>query len=311
MRTLPECLACILGDVFVAAQETTDDQTALRVARAACVYLSCHFDYSVPPSYHITEVHRILKRMTGQSEPFAQRRRQANDAGLRLAAGVAQQAAGTADSAARFRLLAMWALAANSLDSRTAGTGYAFDPAAAYAFLFGYFQRIPALDQIDMLYRHAANGKRVLYVHDNVGEMALDGLFIKELRGHGCRVTSAVRGGPITSDATWADAIYLGLDRQADSIIVAGPDTLGISFREPSDDLLNELEQADLIIAKGQANFYVFSEQSGVLRAPVFCVFTVKCEPVGRELGLHRRDTVAAFLPLATVTQPTPADRES
>jgi uncharacterized protein with ATP-grasp and redox domains len=241
MRTLPECLACILGDVFVAAQETTDDQTALRVARAACVYLSCHFDYSVPPSYHITEVHRILKRMTGQSEPFAQRRRQANDAGLRLAAGVAQQAAGTADSAARFRLLAMWALAANSLDSRTAGTGYAFDPAAAYEFLFGYFQRIPALDQIDMLYRHAANGKRVLYVHDNVGEMALDGLFIKELRGHGCRVTSAVRGGPITSDATWADAIYLGLDRQADSIIVAGPDTLGISFREPSDDLLRLL----------------------------------------------------------------------
>ena len=88
----------------------------------------------MPPSHHITEVHRILKRLTGQAEPFAQRRRQANDAGLRIAARVAEQAGAMADPADRFRYLALWALAANSLDSRTAGTGYAFDPAAAYDY---------------------------------------------------------------------------------------------------------------------------------------------------------------------------------
>lgn len=311
MRTVPECLTCILGDVYAAAQQTTDGETALRVARAACAYLSSHFDFTVPPSYHITEVHRILKRLTGQAEPFAQRRRQANDAGLRIAARVAEQACAMADPADRFRYLALWALAANSLDSRTAGTGYAFDPTAAYDYLLGYFHRTPVLDQIDTLYRQASNGQRVLYVHDNVGEVALDGLFIKELRGGGCQVISAVRGGPITSDATWADAMYLGLAQQANSMILAGPDTLGISFREASADLLRELEQADVVIAKGQANYYVFSEQAGALRAPVFCLFTVKCEAVGQAIGLRRRDTVAAFLPLAAAPLSVQVTRES
>jgi uncharacterized protein with ATP-grasp and redox domains len=306
MRAVPECLACILGDVYSAARQTTDGETALRVAQAACAYLSSHFDYTAPPSYHITEVHRILKRLTGQAEPFAERRRQANHAGLRIAARVAEQAGVMVDPAARFRFLALWALAANSLDSRTAGTGYAFDAAAAYKYLLGYLRRTPALDQIDSLYQRAAIGKRVLFIHDNVGEMALDGLFVRELRCNGCYVVSAVRGGPITSDATWDDAMFLGLDQQADSIIVAGPDTLGISLREASADLLCELERADLVIAKGQANFYVLSEQAGALHPPVFSLFTVKCEAVGREAGLHRGDTVAAFLPLAP---DSPADQ--
>ncbi len=298
MLTLPECLTCILGDVHAAAQQTTDAETALRVSRAACAYLASHFDYVVPPSYHITEVHRILKRLTGQAEPFAERRREANDAGLRIASRVAEQAAVIPDPWDRFRYLALWALAANSLDSRTAGTGYAFDPALAYDYLLAYLQHQPDRDQLAELYEMVQGPRRVLYVHDNVGEMALDGLFIRALRDQGCHVVSAVRGGPITSDATWADAEYLGLHQQADSVILAGPDTLGISFREASQDLLREFRQADVILAKGQANYYVLSEHTGSLRAPIFCLFTVKCDVVGRAIGLHRRDTIAAFLPL-------------
>jgi uncharacterized protein with ATP-grasp and redox domains len=307
MRAVPDCLTCILGDVYAAARQIADGETALRVSRAACAYLSAHFDYTAPPSYHITEVHRILKRLTGQSEPFAQRRRQANDVGLRLAAGVAHQASALDDPVSRFRFLALWALAANSLDSRTAGTGYDFDPAATHEYLLGYVRRTPARDQIGALYQRAATSKRVLFIHDNVGEMALDGLLVRELRFNGSHVVSAVRGGAITSDATWDDAIYLGLDQQADSIVVAGPDTLGISLREASAELLHELEQADMVIAKGQANYYVLSEQAVGHGTPVFCLFTVKCEAVGRAVGLHRGDTVAAFLPLApdsAVTEP-------
>jgi damage-control phosphatase, subfamily I len=304
MRTVPECLACILGDVYAAAQQTTDAETALRVARASCGYLSSNFDYTVPPSYHITEVHRILKRLTGQAEPFAQRRRQANDAGLQIAGRVAEQASTMSDPADRFRYFALWALAANSLDSRTAGTGYAFDPATAFDYLLGYVQRAPVLDRIGALHNQVSSGQRVLYIHDNVGEIALDGLLIEAMRGMGSQVISAVRGGPITSDATWADAMYVRLDQQASSIVVAGPDTLGISLREASPELLRELEQADVIIAKGQANYYVFSEEAASLRKPVFCLFTVKCGVVGQTIGLQRRDTVAAFLPLGEAPEP-------
>ncbi|GAH29734.1 unnamed protein product, partial [marine sediment metagenome] len=49
-------------------------------------------------------------------------------------------------------------------------------------------------------------------------------------RRYGSSVTSVLRGGPITSDATMEDGEEVGLQEAASEIILAGPDTLGISF---------------------------------------------------------------------------------
>ena len=296
MRTVPDCLICILGDVYAAAQQVSEPKTALAVARAASDYLAANFDYELPPSYHITQVHRILKQQAELVEPFADRRRKTNDVGMEIAQKVAREAAEIGNLPGRLRYLALWALAANSLDSRTAGTGYAFDPAGAYDYLFGYFQRDPARDELDALVQYVAGGPRVLYIHDNVGELALDALLVRELRDSGCHVTSAVRGGPITSDATWNDALYVGLDSAASVLILAGPDTLGISFAEMSPQLTSELGRADLVIAKGQANYYVLSEFRNQIPGRVFAMFTVKCQAVARVLGVETRSAVCAFL---------------
>ena len=183
MRTVPDCLVCILGDVFAAARQTTDEATALEVARAASAYLAREFDYSLPPSYHITAVHRILKELTGVAEPFADRRRQANEVGLQIAERIGRELDQAPEPAARIRQAALWALAANSLDSRTAGTGYSFDPAGAYDYLFGYYQKDPVIDELEELQAEIwPRAQRILYIHDNVGEIALDGLLIRELR---------------------------------------------------------------------------------------------------------------------------------
>jgi damage-control phosphatase, subfamily I len=296
MRTRPECLTCILGDVYAAARQLAGPEAALEVARAASGYLAGSFDLAQPPSYPITQVHRLLKHILGLPVPFAEQRRRANDIGREVAVRIAAEAATAGDPRDRLRLVAQWALAGNSLDSRTAGTGYTFDPATSLAYLSGYVQRGLAEDQLDALYDLVRRKPRVLFIHDNVGEMALDVLLIRELRDLGCFVTAAVRGGPITSDATWDDAIYLGLDREADRLILAGPDTLGISFAEMSPELRRELGQADLVIAKGQANYYVLSEYREQVPGAVFCLFTVKCAVVGEVLGVERRSAMALFI---------------
>lgn len=312
MLTTPDCLVCILGDVFAAARQTTDGATALRVARAASGYLAREFDYSLPPSYHITAVHRILKAITGVAEPFAERRRQTNAIGIDISERIKHEIDAEHTPGARIRQAALWALAANSLDSRTAGMGYSFDPEGAYDYLFGYYQKDPALDSLDELAGLLAPGMGVVYIHDNVGEIALDGLLIAEMRNTGCHVTSAVRGGPITSDATWDDALAVGLDRQVDRLILAGPDTLGVSFAEMSPDLRAALAGCDLVVAKGQANYYVLSEHWPQVRGRVFSLFTVKCQVVAAACGVPRRATIAAFLPMAaTGTAPRPAADQS
>jgi uncharacterized protein with ATP-grasp and redox domains len=295
--TVPACLPCILGDVQAAAfQCVPDEATRLAVVRAALAHLAESWSYDVPPSYHITAVHRVLKRVAGLPVPFAETRARANQVGRQLAGSVAEQAATMGDDRERFRFLCRWALAANSLDSRTPGTGYAFDPAQARETFAPYLDRPPAVDHLDALFDLVRVAPDVLYIHDNVGEIALDAVLIRELRRHGCRVTSAVRGGPITSDATLDDAMIVGLDQATDTLILAGPDTLGISFLEMSDDLRAALTSASLVIAKGQANYYVFSEYRHQIPGQVFALFTVKCRPVAEQWDTERRATVAAFL---------------
>jgi uncharacterized protein with ATP-grasp and redox domains len=296
MRTTPTCLTCILGDVHAAAQQVTDDvSTQLKVARNAMTFLAETFGYEQVPSYYITGVHRILKRDTGVPVPFEESRRQLNQVGLQIAAHLQEEAEGL-EGEARFRFLARWALAGNSLDSRTVGIGYGFDPERTLQHLQGYLDRGLALDHLGRLYRRVLARTPVLYIHDNVGEIALDKLFLQELRRLGCRATSALRGGPITSDATMDDGRMVGLEEAVDRLIVAGPDTLGISWEEASPELRQAMETAPLIIAKGQANYYVLSEHRAKLTGEVFCLFTVKCQPVADVLGVQPKQAVGIFL---------------
>lgn len=296
MRARPTCLTCVLGDVYAAAQQVTPDvSTQLKVAKDAMEFLAQSFGHEQVPSYYITEVHRILKRDTGIGIPFEESRRQLNQAGLAIASHL-RQGAERLQGEARFRFLARWVLAGNSLDSRTVGIGYGFDPDKTLQHLQSYVDRGMALDHLDRLYQRVVAKTPILYIHDNVGEIALDKLFIQELRRLGCHVTSALRGGPVTSDATMEDGRMVGLDTAVDRMIEAGPDTLGISWEEASPELKEAMQSASLIIAKGQANYYVFSEHRAKLRGEVFCLFTIKCQPVADVLGVQPKQAVGVFL---------------
>jgi uncharacterized protein with ATP-grasp and redox domains len=296
MRTTPACLTCILGDVYAAAQQVTSDvPTQLAVAKDAMAFLAKSFGHERVPSYYITEVHRILKRDTGVPVPFAESRRGLNRVALEIA-GKVQAEADQLEGEARFRYLALWALAGNSLDSRTVGIGYTFEPAQTLAHLQGYVDRGMAKDHVTRLYERAQQRPKLLYIHDNVGEIALDKLFILELRRLGCHVTSALRGGPITSDATLEDGRMVGLDQAVDRLIQAGPDTLGISWEEASPDLRETIRTSPQMIAKGQANYYVLSEHRSEIPGEVFCLFTIKCPPVAEVIGVKPKQAVGIFL---------------
>ena len=296
MRTVPACLTCVLGDVYAAAQQVSPDPaTQLAVAKDCMAFLADSFGHERVPSYYITEVHRILKRDTGVPMPFAESRDQLNRVAMELSKNIQTQAE-RLDGLPRFRFLALWALAGNSLDSRTVGIGYSFEPAQMLRHLQSYADRGMARDHVDRLYERIAAKTPVLYIHDNVGEIALDRLFIQEIRRHGCQVTSALRGGPITSDATMEDGRTVGLDKTVDRLIQAGPDTLGISWEEASPALREAMLSARLIIAKGQANYYVLSEHKGELAAEVFCLFTIKCQPVADLIGAQPKQAVGIFL---------------
>ena len=196
----------------------------------------------------------------------------------------------------RFVTAARWCIAGNALDFRTVGTGYDFDIDEMEKSLYELANSLE-VDQLPDIYKKVKSAKRILFVHDNVGEIAIDKLLIRNIRElNDLQVISAVRGGAITSDATMDDADETELSKVATSIILAGPDTLGVSFDEMSSEFRDELHRADIIFAKGQANYYVFSEHKGEIKNPIVCLLRTKCEFVSNHFGFSHNINIAAII---------------
>jgi len=296
MRTQLNCASCIIDDLCGALQLIPlEEKIKKEILKESFQFLAREFSTEKIPSYFITEVHRILKRVSGIEIPFKERRDKYNQLGIEMAEKIALEAEGLEESE-RFSFLVNWAIASNHLDFRTVGTGYGFQMAEIIEELRGCVLEGLKIDQRAEIFRKAKSSPKILYIHDNVGEIAFDKLLIKELRRYGASVTSALRGGPITSDATIEDGETVGLQEAASKIILSGPDTLGISLHEMSDQLKRELQTADLIIAKGQANYYALTEYKSKVPGEVACLFRTKCEIVSNDLGETGKINIAILL---------------
>jgi len=296
MRSHLNCAICIIDDLCGALQLIPlEETTKQEILKESFRFLSQEFSTEKIPSYFITEVHRILKRISGIEIPFKERRNKCNQLGIEMAEKIALEADGL-EEFDRFSFLVSWAIASNHLDFRTVGTGYGFQMAEIIEELQTCLSESLKINQIAEIGRIAKSSSKILYIHDNVGEIAFDKLLIKELRRYGASVTSALRGGPITSDATIEDGETVGLQEAASEIILAGPDTLGISLSEMSDQLKQELQTADLVIAKGQANYYALTEYKPEVPGEIACLFRTKCELVTNELGETGKINVAILL---------------
>jgi len=295
LKAKTDCIPCILDDVNGAINLLTeDDELKRHIMRDCLEFLTDNIDLNQEPSVYITEVHRIIKRMCGIEVPFANIRYQCNELGLKLAERLKDKIS-ELEGFEKFSMLARWSIAGNALDFRTVGTGYDFNMDEMERSLHTIAQKLD-IDELPEIYSKIKTSKCVLFVHDNVGEIAFDKLLIENIQANGAPVTSAVRSGPITSDATMDDANQVNLKDAAYSVILAGPDTLGVSFKEMSQEFRSELSSTDLIIAKGQANYYVFSEHKDEVNCPIVCLFRTKCHIVSSVFGYKNNISIAAFI---------------
>jgi len=296
MRTQLNCASCIIDDLCGALQLVPlEEKIKKEILRESFQFLAREFSTEKIPSYFITEVHRILKRISGIEIPFKERRDKCNQLGIEMAEKVALEAEGL-EGSERFSFLVNWAIASNHLDFRTVGTGYGFQMAEIIEELRTCITEGLKIDQRAEILQIAKSSPKILYIHDNVGEIAFDKLLIQELRRYGSSVTSVLRGGPITSDATIEDGKTVGLQEAATKIILAGPDTLGISLDEMSEELKRGLQTADLVIAKGQANYYALSEYKSKVPGKIAFLFRTKCEIVSNDLGETGKINIATLL---------------
>lgn len=120
-----------------------------------------------------------------------------------------------------------------------------------------------------------STAKTLVYLTDNCGEIVLDKLAVKILKEKypQLNITVIVRGYPVVNDATMEDAEEIGL---TDIVKVTGngSNVGGTWFPGLSNEARTLLEQADVILAKGQGNFETMNDCG----LNVYYLFLCKCD---------------------------------
>lgn len=119
------------------------------------------------------------------------------------------------------------------------------------------------------------NGKHLVYLTDNCGEIVLDKILIKLLKEQypQLSIEVLVRGIAVTNDATLEDARYVGLTEVV-PVFGNGSGIAGTELTHISEEARRKLEQADLILSKGQGNF----ETLHTCGWNIYYLFLCKCD---------------------------------
>ena len=121
--------------------------------------------------------------------------------------------------------------------------------------------------------RELEKGKKLLYLTDNAGEIGFDRIFAEEIaRAYPqVQITFCVRGAITINDATREDAAAVGIPFP---VIDNGNRVPGTQIDLLSEEAMQALETADVILAKGMAN----CETMHGCGYNVYYAFLVKCQ---------------------------------
>lgn len=129
------------------------------------------------------------------------------------------------------------------------------------------------------------NAKKIVYIADNAGEIVFDKIFIKQIKEmyQDIIIDVIVRGKPVHNDATIIDAQEVGLCNIV-NVIGNGTDIPGTQLNQINQESKEIIDNAHLIIAKGQGNF----ETLFGCNKNIYYIFLCKCDLFTRRFNIEK-----------------------
>ena len=271
MKSALDCIPCFVAQALNVARLTTDDaQVHERILREALRRAS-EADLAQSPALFGRGIHRLVRELTGQEDPYLAIKQESNRLALALLPAWRERLR-TAENPRQAAV--KLAIAANVIDFGIKGDLTAEQIPDALESSFA----APLMGDVDGLFAAAERTTDILFLADNAGELVFDRLLLELLPRQ--KITVAVKGGPAINDALRADATAAGLDGLV-AVMDTGTDGAGIVIEACSREFQRRFAGADLIVAKGQANF----ESLDGCAQNIFFLFKVKCSVVARHIG--------------------------
>lgn len=278
IRLDPQCVRCLLNKNLFAAPAEASKEVQLaymqrvlsRIAQAPC-------DAGAPVLVHALDA--IKREMFGIEKSYETVKRHFNALMLEHEAELDARICASKDP---LKTAIQYAMIGNYIDF---GALENVDETALEAQLAAPERFSLQEETYEQLRSELSAARRLVYLTDNCGEIVLDKLLIRMLSAvyPQLRITVIVRGAPVLNDATIEDAQQVGLTALC-RVIDNGNGIAGTHFPALGAQAREAIDTADVILAKGQANY----ETMRGCGLNVFYVFLCKCELFASRFGVEK-----------------------
>ncbi len=273
MRTYYECLPCLLRQTVEAmGLVDLDPEDREKIIREVLVKMSeMELDKTPPHLAHF--IHGLIKELSDVGDPYKEIKQEFNTLALTMAPEMRR---GIIHGADPFANAIKIAIAGNIIDFGPKSDLTHQEVRDTVQDCLGQPLEPNKAPELEEAIRES---DKILYLGDNAGEIVFDQLLLEQMPLK--KITYAVKGAPIINDATMDDAVETGLTKMV-KVIHNGSDAPGTILEICSQEFLAEYRDADLIIAKGQANYETLSQ---VRDKKIFFLLKVKCPVIAQDIG--------------------------
>lgn len=281
MKIQPECVPCLLKRVLFEAElsnEGKKHQTA--AVRTACKMLAELYDPAICSAIIATQMHQGVYTALHDKDPYRMLKQTSNEVAQSLVPKVEALISASSDP---LKTSLLCSIVGNIMDFGIEGSSThphmleeVFD--RLYAEGLGY-------DDYQKLCSILRKATHLMLFTDNCGEIVFDKILCRELKRFNpkLRITAVVKGEPVLSDATIQDIEVVTLSEVVDEVFTTGCFAVGVDFSRLPKEVEKKLPNADVIVAKGMANYESFSETS---YKPIAYLLRIKCRAIARSMNL-------------------------
>ena len=276
MKMKDKCLPCLVNQVIKVA-DITKAKNREQILHEVFAYLSS-VDFNKTNPEISGETFRIIKKYLGNEDPYLEVRNYYNYLLMKLSKNYEEKISVSEDN---FYQAMKYAVIGNIID---------FNPIhnSTLEEIMDFINQADNLkfqiNHIGQLKQEIQKAQTILYLGDNCGEICFDKIFIKEIKKQNpyLKVYFGVRGEPVINDSIEVDAYAVGMDEYA-MVVSNGDGSLGTVLERTSAEFQKIFEQADVIIAKGQANYECLSECD---KSGIYFLLMTKCEVIAEDIGV-------------------------
>ncbi|MBQ6568644.1 MAG: DUF89 family protein [Clostridia bacterium] len=284
MKIYADCIACQLDRQLANVKHQTDETKKVDYIKEVCRIMS-QFDSRYSSPVALSEINRAYVRYFGSPVSYEKEKREFDEFLLSFKDEIEEKLKISDDP---LTLALKYASVGNYID-------FGVYRNVQSSTLLALFDSVND-EQLDSLTlesfkRDLSCAESLVYLTDNCGESVLDALFIKTMKKlyPTLKIDIIVRGSAVLNDVTLQDAKRVGLD----ALAPITPNGTGIPGTQL--DMINKesrrlIENADLIISKGQGNFETL-QGCGL---NIYYILLCKCDLFVKLFGLPKNSKIFA-----------------